>query len=114
MAALAIRFLGYGVPLVLYPLAGVVALLWVLVRRRGDTVVLTDDAIMIRSRDGDRTYPWLGVLEVSWATGSWPDPSSDPVLRLRGGRGTCRAPTLRRGWASSPSSGGGPDVRPGS
>lgn len=114
MAALAIRFLGYGVPLVLYPLAGVVALLWVLVRRRGDTVVLTDDAIMIRSRDGDRTYPWLGVLEVSWATGSWPDPSSGPVLRLRGGPWDVPAPNAPARVGQLAISGGGPDVRPGS
>ncbi|ABS04144.1 hypothetical protein Krad_2672 [Kineococcus radiotolerans SRS30216 = ATCC BAA-149] len=54
-------------------------------RHRLDTVRLEEQAIVVVTRRGEKTYAWADVLEVSWQGSSWPYAGSGPVLRLRGG-----------------------------
>ncbi|HEX8497191.1 MAG TPA: hypothetical protein VF661_08340 [Actinomycetales bacterium] len=52
---------------------------------RGDTVVLGDDALVARTRQGERVFAWADVLEMSWWGGRWWQFGGGPVLRVRGG-----------------------------
>lgn len=58
---------------------------WTAVRHRADVVELAPDALVVRTRDGERRFAWEDVLEVSWTSGAWPNVGSGPVLRIKGG-----------------------------
>jgi hypothetical protein len=71
--------------LVLYPAFGALWIAGVLLTRRRDTVVLCEDALVVRSRGSERRYPWGDVLELSWRGATWPYFGGGPLARVRGG-----------------------------
>jgi hypothetical protein len=73
-----------------------------MVRHRGDTVTLMDEAVVVRSRGAQTVWPWEQVLEVSWSSATWPYSGSGPVLRVKGGAYDDPGPNVPAQVASLP------------
>jgi hypothetical protein len=92
--------------LVLYPAFGALWIAGVLLTRRRDTVVLREDALVVRSRGSERRYPWGDVLELSWRGATWPYFGGGPLARVRGGPWDVPGPNAPRCSRRSRSSDG--------
>ncbi|MEW1957497.1 hypothetical protein [Kineococcus sp. NPDC059986] len=77
----------------LWALALAATTIWQM-RSGGDQVDFTDDALVVRFRNGqEKRYPWSDVLELSWSSPHWANAGSGPVARVRGSAYDTPGPT---------------------